>query len=133
VFHNHPSNALEFARRVCEVDWVDVNHLLAETLFCWKETSSITIRVVAILDDSFLVSELGRTSFVGIPEFNDQWQQANQAEVNITISRCRYEQALPPSRSSFGSAIVVWHGKMTSTRIFEPFSRRKERPGPGSG
>ena len=114
---------LGFARRSGEVDWVDVNQLLEETLVLLeKKLRQSRIRVVRSLDDSLprvrARADQLRQVFLNLII---NAQQAIEAEGEITISTLRYEQALQPSILIRLSDSGVGIEEDDLSRIFEPF------------
>jgi PAS domain S-box-containing protein len=114
---------LGFARRSGEVDWVDVNQLLEETLVLLeKKLRQSRIRVARSLDDSLprvrARADQLRQVFLNLII---NAQQAIEAEGEITISTLRYEQALQPSILIRLSDSGVGIEEDDLSRIFEPF------------
>lgn len=114
---------LGFARRSGEVDWVDVNQLLEETLVLLeKKMRQVRIRVTRDFDESLpkvrARADQLRQVFLNLI-INAQQAIANGGEINITTSR--YEQALQPSivvqLSDTGAGI----NEDDLMRIFDPF------------
>jgi len=114
---------LGFARQPGEVDWVDVNQVLEETLVLLeKKLKQSKIRIVRKFDE-------------GLPQIRaraDQLrqvflnliinaQQAIQSEGQITISTSPYEQAILPSIVIQMSDTGVGITEDDQARIFEPF------------
>ena len=114
---------LGFARRSGEVDWVDVNQLIEETLVLLdKKMRQLRIRVTRNLDEE-LPKIRARADQLRQVILNliINAQQAIQSEGEITITTSRYEQVLQPSiviqLSDTGAGI----NDTDLTRIFEPF------------
>jgi PAS domain S-box-containing protein len=114
---------LGFARRSGEVDWVDVNQLLEETLVLLeKKMKQLKIRVTRNFDESLpkvrARADQLRQVFLNLI-INAQQAISGGGEINIATSR--YEQALQPSiivqLSDSGSGIT----EDDLTRIFDPF------------
>jgi PAS domain S-box-containing protein len=114
---------LGFARRSGEVDWVDVNQLIEETLVLLeKKLRQLRIRVIRSFDEELpkirARADQLRQVFLNLI-INAQQAIANGGE--ITISTSRYEQALQPSilvqLSDSGSGIR----EDDLMRIFDPF------------
>ena len=114
---------LGFARRSGEVDWVDVNQLIEETLVLLeKKMKQLRIRVDRNFDES-------------LPKIRARADQLRQVFLNliinaqqaingggaITISTSRYEQALQPSILVQLSDSGVGINEDDLTRIFDPF------------
>ncbi len=114
---------LGFARRPGEVDWVDINQLLEETLVLLeKKMRQLKIRITRSFD-----AELPR-----IRARADQLrqvflnliinaQQAINGDGEIVISTARYEQALQPSILVQLSDSGVGIAEDDLARIFDPF------------
>jgi PAS domain S-box-containing protein len=114
---------LGFARRSGEVDWVDVNQLLEETLVLLdKKMRQSHIRVVRELEES-LPKIRARADQLRQVLLNllINAQQAIGTEGHIGISTSRYEQALQPSILIQISDSGVGIEDEDLTRIFEPF------------
>jgi PAS domain S-box-containing protein len=114
---------LGFARRSGEVDWVDVNQLIEETMVLLeKKMRQLRIRVDRNLDES-LPKIRARADQLRQVILNliINAQQAIQGGGEITISTSRYEQALQPSiliqLNDTGAGINT----DDLNRIFEPF------------
>lgn len=114
---------LGFARRPGEVDRVDVNQLLEETLVLMeKKMRQLRIRVIKLLDESLprirARADQLRQVFLNLII---NAQQAIGTDGEITISTYRYEQSLQPSImieiSDSGKGIPG--GDLN--RIFDPF------------
>jgi PAS domain S-box-containing protein len=114
---------LGFARRSGEVDWVDINQLLEETLVLLeKKMRQLRIRVNRNLDEHLpkirARADQLRQVFLNLI-INAQQAISNGGEITITTSR--YEQALQPSilvqMSDSGSGIH----EDDLMRIFDPF------------
>ena len=114
---------LGFARRSGEVDWVDVNQLIEETMVLLdKKLRQLRIRVNRNFDES-------------LPKIRARADQLRQVVLNliinaqqaiarggeITISTSRYEQALQPSILIQLSDTGVGINEDDLNRIFEPF------------
>lgn len=114
---------LGFARRSGEVDWVDINQLLEETLVLLeKKMRQLRIRVIRKFDDSLprirARADQLRQVFLNLII---NAQQAIAGEGEIIISTSRYEQALQPSILVQLSDSGVGIAAEDITRIFEPF------------
>ena len=114
---------LGFARRSGEVDWVDVNQLLEETLVLLeKKMKQLRIRVNRNLDESLpnirARADQLRQVFLNLII---NAQQAISGGGEITISTSRYEQALQPSIIVQMSDSGVGINEGDLTRIFDPF------------
>ncbi|HJP94337.1 MAG TPA: ATP-binding protein [Pyrinomonadaceae bacterium] len=114
---------LGFARRPGEVDWVDVNQLLEETLVLMeKKMRQMRIRVRRTLDDSLpkirARADQLRQVFLNLII---NAQQAIDGEGEIAISTFRYEQSLQPSILIQVSDTGVGIPEDEINRIFEPF------------
>jgi two-component system NtrC family sensor kinase len=114
---------LGFARRPGEVDWVDVNQLLEETLVLLeKKMRQLRIRIVKSFDDSLprirARADQLRQVFLNLII---NAQQAIEGDGEIVISTSRYEQALQPSILVQLTDTGVGIAEDDLTRIFDPF------------
>jgi len=114
---------LGFARRPGEVDWVDVNQLLEETLVLLeKKMRQLRIRIVKSFDDSLprikARADQLRQVFLNLII---NAQQAIEGDGEIVISTSRYEQALQPSIVIQLTDTGVGIAEDDLTRIFDPF------------
>jgi PAS domain S-box-containing protein len=114
---------LGFARRSGEVDWVDVNQLIEETLVLLeKKMRQLKIRVTRKFDESLpqvrARADQLRQVFLNLII---NAQQAIEGGGEINISTSRYEQALQPSILVQLSDSGVGIGEDDVTRIFDPF------------
>jgi PAS domain S-box-containing protein len=114
---------LGFARRPGEVDWVDINQLLEETLVLLeKKMRQLRIRVTKSLDDSLprirARADQLRQVFLNLII---NAQQAIEGDGEIVISTSRYEQALQPSILVQLTDSGVGIAEDDLTRIFDPF------------
>ncbi len=114
---------LGFARRPGEVDWVDVNQLLEETLVLLeKKMRQLRIRITKSFDDSLpkirARADQLRQVFLNLII---NAQQAIEGEGEIVISTSRYEQALQPSILIQLSDSGVGIAEDDINRIFDPF------------
>jgi two-component system NtrC family sensor kinase len=114
---------LGFARRSGEVDWVDVNQLLEETLVLMeKKMRQQRIRVVRSFDEMLphirARADQLRQVFLNLIL---NAQQAIQGDGEIAISTFRYEQALQPSIVVNFSDSGVGIAEDDLNRIFDPF------------
>jgi two-component system NtrC family sensor kinase len=114
---------LGFARRSGEVDWVDVNQVLEETLVLLdKKMRQSHIRVVRELEESLpkvrARADQLRQVFLNLLI---NAQQAIGTEGQIRISTSRFGQALQPSILIQISDTGVGIQDEDLTRIFEPF------------
>lgn len=114
---------LGFARKPKEVDWVDVNQLLEETLVLLeKKMRQMRIRVTRTLDESLpqvrARADQLRQVFLNLL-LNAQQAMPGEGQIKITTSR--YEQALQPSILIQISDSGVGIPEDDVTRIFEPF------------
>jgi len=114
---------LGFARRPGEVDWVDVNQLLEETLVLLeKKMRQLRIRITKSFDDSLprvkARADQLRQVFLNLII---NAQQAIEGDGEIVISTSRYEQALQPSILVQLTDTGVGIAEDDLTRIFDPF------------
>jgi signal transduction histidine kinase len=114
---------LGFARRSGEVDWVDINQLLEETLVLLeKKLKQSRIRVVRTLDAELppvrARADQLRQVFLNLMI---NAQQAIVGEGEIRIATSRLLQALQPSVLVEISDSGVGIAEEDQTRIFEPF------------
>jgi PAS domain S-box-containing protein len=114
---------LGFARRPGEVDWVDVNQLLEETLVLLeKKMRQLRIRITKSFDDSLprikARADQLRQVFLNLII---NAQQAIEGDGEIVISTSRYEQALQPSILVQLTDTGVGIAADDLTRIFDPF------------
>ena len=114
---------LGFARRPGEVDWVDVNQLLEETLVLLeKRMSHLRIKITKSFDESLPVirarADQLRQVFLNLIL---NAQQAIKGEGEIVIATSRYEQSLQPSIVVQLSDSGVGIAEDDLTRIFDPF------------
>ncbi|HJS24684.1 MAG TPA: ATP-binding protein [Pyrinomonadaceae bacterium] len=114
---------LGFARRPGEVDWVDVNQLLEETLVLLeKKMRQLRIRITRSFDDSLpkirARADQLRQVFLNLLI---NAQQAIEGDGEIVISTLRYEQALQPSIVVQLSDSGVGIAEDDLNRIFDPF------------
>ena len=114
---------LGFARRPGEVDWVDVNQLLEETLVLLeKKMRQLRIRITKSFDDSLprikARADQLRQVFLNLII---NAQQAIEGDGEIVISTSRYEQALQPSILVQLTDSGVGIAEDDLTRIFDPF------------
>ena len=114
---------LGFARRPGEVDWVDVNQLLEETLVLLeKKMRQLRIRITRSFDDSLpkirARADQLRQVFLNLLI---NAQQAIESDGEIVISTLRYEQALQPSIVVQLSDSGVGIAEDDLNRIFDPF------------
>jgi PAS domain S-box-containing protein len=114
---------LGFARRPGEVDWVDVNQLLEETLVLLeKKMRQLRIRITKSFDDGLprikARADQLRQVFLNLII---NAQQAIEGEGEIVISTSRYEQALQPSILVQLTDTGVGIAEDDLTRIFDPF------------
>jgi len=114
---------LGFARRPGEVDWVDVNQLLEETLVLMeKKMRQLRIKITKSFDDSLpkirARADQLRQVFLNLII---NAQQAIEGDGEIMISTFRYEQALQPSIVIELSDSGVGIAADDINRIFDPF------------
>jgi len=114
---------LGFARRSGEVEWVDVNHLLEETLILVEKKMrqarvEISPRLDAGLPRVRARADQLRQVFLNLLL---NAQQAIEGPGRITITTGRYEQALQPTISVQISDTGRGIGEADLARIFEPF------------
>jgi PAS domain S-box-containing protein len=114
---------LGFARRPGEVDWVDVNQLLEETLVLLeKKMRQLRIRITKSFDESLprvrARADQLRQVFLNLII---NAQQAIEGDGEIVISTSRYEQALQPSILVQLTDTGVGIAEDDLTRIFDPF------------
>ena len=114
---------LGFARRPGEVDWVDINQLLEETLVLMeKKMHQLRIRITKSFDESLphirARADQLRQVFLNLII---NAQQAIKGDGEIVISTSRYEQALQPSIlvQLSDSGVGIAEGDLV--RIFDPF------------
>src|ERR1051325_11637754 len=114
---------LGFARRPGEVDWVDVNQLLEETLVLMeKKMRQLRIRITKSFDGALppirARADQLRQVFLNLII---NAQQAISGDGEIVISTSRYEQALQPSILVQLSDSGVGIAEDDLARIFDPF------------
>src|SRR6476620_1317733 len=114
---------LGFARRPGEVDWVDVNQLLEETLVLLeKKMRQLRIRITRSFDEELprirARADQLRQVFLNLII---NAQQAITGDGEIVISTSRYEQALQPSILVQLTDTGVGIAEDDLTRIFDPF------------
>src|SRR5690349_3896062 len=114
---------LGFARRPGEVDWVDVNQLLEETLVLMeKKMRQLRIQITKSFDDALpqirARADQLRQVFLNLII---NAQQAIKGDGEIVISTSRYEQALQPSILVQLSDSGVGIAEDDLARIFDPF------------
>jgi len=114
---------LGFARRPGEVDWVDINQLLEETVVLLeKKMRQLRIRLVKSFDESLprirARADQLRQVFLNLII---NAQQAIEGDGEIVISTARYEQALQPSIVVQLTDTGVGIPEDDLTRIFDPF------------
>jgi PAS domain S-box-containing protein len=114
---------LGFARRPGEVDWVDVNQLLEETLVLLeKKMRQLRIRITRSFDQDLprIRARADQLRQVFLNLFINA-QQAIKGDGEIVISTSRYEQALQPSILIQLSDSGVGIAEDDLNRIFDPF------------
>ena len=114
---------LGFARRPGEVDWVDVNQVLEETLVLMeKKMRQQRIRVTRKFDETLprirARADQLRQVFLNLIL---NAQQAIEGDGEVVISTSRYEQALQPSILVQLSDSGVGIAEDDLNRIFDPF------------
>ena len=114
---------LGFARRPGEVDWVDINQLLEETLVLMeKKMRQMKIRITRSFDEELphirARADQLRQVFLNLII---NAQQAINGDGEIVISTSRYEQALQPSILVQLSDSGVGIAEDDLVRIFDPF------------
>ncbi|HEV8188240.1 MAG TPA: ATP-binding protein [Pyrinomonadaceae bacterium] len=114
---------LGFARRPGEVDWVDINQLLEETLVLMeKKMRQLKIRITRSFDTELprirARADQLRQVFLNLII---NAQQAIEGDGEIVISTSRYEQALQPSIVVQLSDSGVGIAEDDLARIFDPF------------
>ena len=114
---------LGFARRPGEVDWVDVNQLLEETLVLLeKKMRQLRIRIIRKFDEELprirARADQLRQVFLNLII---NAQQAIEGDGEIVISTSRYEQALQPSIVVQLSDSGIGIAEDDLARIFDPF------------
>jgi len=114
---------LGFARRPGEVDWVDVNQLLEETVVLLeKKMRQLRIKITKSFDESLprvkARADQLRQVFLNLLI---NAQQAIEGDGAILISTSRYEQALQPSILIQLTDSGVGIAEDDLTRIFDPF------------
>ena len=114
---------LGFARRPGEVDWVDVNQLLEETLVLLeKEMRQLKIRITRSFDEELpRIRARADQLRQGFLNLIINAQQAINGDGEIVISTSRYEQALQPSILVQLSDSGVGIAEDDLVRIFDPF------------
>jgi PAS domain S-box-containing protein len=114
---------LGFARRPGEVDWVDVNQLLEETLVLMeKRMRQLRIRITSAFDESLPLirarADQLRQVFLNLII---NAQQAIKGDGQIEITTSRYEQSLQPSIVVQLSDSGIGIPEDDLARIFDPF------------
>lgn len=114
---------LGFARRPGEVDWVDINQLLEETLVLMeKKMRQLRIRITREFDGQLphirARADQLRQVFLNLII---NAQQAIEGDGEIVISTSRYEQALQPSIVVQLSDSGIGIAEDDLARIFDPF------------
>ncbi len=114
---------LGFARRPGEVDWVEINQLLEETLVLMeKKMRQLRIRITREFDEQLppirARADQLRQVFLNLII---NAQQAIEGDGEIVISTSRYEQALQPSIVVQLSDSGIGIAEDDLARIFDPF------------
>jgi PAS domain S-box-containing protein len=114
---------LGFARRPGEVDWVDINQLLEETLVLLeKKMRQLRIKITKSFDDSLpRIKARGDQLRQVFLNLIINAQQSIEGDGEIVISTSRYEQALQPSIVIQLTDTGVGIAEDDLTRIFDPF------------